>query len=107
MAIRLTKDGVKTVNLKSSNGENAFEEQQKKSKLFMAFEECASLFEYPRATKRFILELSDDIKNDPNANYDAEDCLRKIDSLCHSNLTRLEKTQVAELADEMYDYISD
>lgn len=76
-------------------------------KLLSLIEECSTSFKYPHAAKDYIQDICNTIVNESNSEHDASDFLDDLEAISRSNLTRSEKAQLAELADELYDTISE
>lgn len=82
-------------------------EQQMSPELHSFIEECSILFKHPHAAKSYIQDLYSTILNEANTEYDASNFLYDLEALGRSNLTRSEKAQLADLADALYESISE
>ena len=80
-----------------------------KEKFLTALNECYPLFKNQYAATRYIVELCNNILNDPFTpvyQYDCPYYLDKLEPLCRCDLNRGDKAQLADFADEIVDYIS-
>lgn len=76
-------------------------------KLLSLIEECSTFFRFPHAAKDYIQDICNTIINECHSEYDACDFLDELETISRSNLTRSEKAQLSDLADELYDTISE